>query len=222
MAVAKQIAIDGPAGAGKSTAARLVADRLGYLYIDTGAMYRAVALLALRAGVDLDDAENLTSLAEGMDLRLESAPGGCRVFAEGEEISEAIRLPEVGNAASPVSAVAGVRKALVARQQDLAASRSVVMDGRDIGTVVLPHAECKVYLTASPQVRAERRCKELLAKGIAADAAQIEREISERDQRDMSREHSPLCQAEGAVLLDSSGLTVDQVVDRIVAIAEEC
>jgi len=222
MTLAKQIAIDGPAGAGKSTVARLVADRLGYLYIDTGAMYRAVALLALRAGVALDDAENLTSLAEGMDLELASAPGGCRVLAEGEDITVAIRLPEVGNAASPVSAVAGVRKALVARQQALAAMGAVVMDGRDIGTVVLPEAACKIYLTASPQVRAERRTRELLGKGITADPEQIEQELMQRDQRDMNREHSPLCQAKDAVLLDSSGLTIDQVVERIVAIAEEC
>ncbi len=220
MRIAKQIAIDGPAGAGKSTAAKLVADQLGYLYIDTGAMYRAVALLALRAGIALDDGENLTSLAETMDLVLECAPGGCRVLAEGEDISQAIRLPEVGNAASPVSAVAGVRQALVARQQALAASLPVVMDGRDIGTVVLPDAECKIYLTASPRVRAERRARELLEKGLAADVDQIEQEIAERDRRDMNRAHSPLRQAEGAELLDNSCLSLAQVVAEIIRIAK--
>lgn len=219
---ARQIAIDGPAGAGKSTVARLVATELQYLYIDTGAMYRAVALLALRAGIAIDDAENLTALAETADIRLEPAENGCRVLAEGEDISAAIRAPQVGDAASPVSAVAGVRRALVARQQAMAAQQPVVMDGRDIGSVVLPQAQCKIYLTADARIRAQRRTDELLAKGIAADIEQIEADINERDQRDMNRAHSPLVRLPEAIVVDSSHMTIEQVVERILNAAEGC
>ena len=217
---AAQIAIDGPAGAGKSTVAKLVADRLGYLYIDTGAMYRAAALLALEQGVSFDDAEGLTSLIRGNDITLDPASSGCRVLINGRDVSRDIRLPEVGNAASPVSAVAEVRRLLVAMQQELAARRPVVMDGRDIGTVVLPDAACKIFLTASPRVRAQRRAKELLQKGLTVDIDQVEREIRERDERDSTRSASPLRQAEDAVLVDSSDMGIEEVVCRIIELAE--
>ena len=217
---AAQIAIDGPAGAGKSTVAKLIADRLGYLYIDTGAMYRAVALLALEQGVAFDDAEGLTELIRGNEISLEPAASGCRVLINGKDVSRDIRLPEVGNAASPVSAVAEVRSLLVAMQQELAARRPVVMDGRDIGTVVLPDAACKIFLTASPRVRALRRAKELQQKGLTADIDQVEREIRERDERDSTRAASPLRQAEDAVLVDSSDMSIEEVVCRIIELAE--
>ena len=217
---AAQIAIDGPAGAGKSTVAKLIADRLGYLYIDTGAMYRAVALLALEQGVAFDDAEGLTELIRGNEISLEPAASGCRVLINGKDVSREIRLPEVGNAASPVSAVAEVRSLLVAMQQELAARRPVVMDGRDIGTVVLPDAACKIFLTASPRVRALRRAKELQQKGLPADIDQVEREIRERDERDSTRAASPLRQAEDAVLVDSSDMGIEEVVCRIIELAE--
>ncbi len=217
---ARQIAIDGPAGAGKSTVAKRVAGLLGYLYIDTGAMYRAIALLALRRQIPFDDAAALSELAEQADLRLESAPFGCRVFLGGEDVSEQIRRPEVGNAASPVSAVPGVRTALVRRQQEMASAAPVVMDGRDIGTVVLPQADCKVFLTASLPVRAERRWRELREKGLPAELSVIEAEMAERDYRDSHRETSPLKQADDAVLLDSSDLDINQVVTRILELAQ--
>ena len=217
---AAQIAIDGPAGAGKSTVAKLIADRLGYLYIDTGAIYRAVALLAIEQGVAFDDAESLVALIRDNKIDLEPAPNGCRVLIDDRDVSQDIRLPEVGNAASPVSAVAEVRELLVAMQQDLAARRPVVMDGRDIGTVVLPDAPCKVFLTASPRVRALRRANELRLKGLVVDVDQVEREIMERDQRDSTRAVSPLRQADDAVLVDSSYMTIEQVVSRIIELAE--
>lgn len=217
---ARQIAIDGPAGAGKSTVARLVAGRLGYLYIDTGAMYRAVAWAALEQGVAVEDEAALAAIAANPLLRLEAAEDGCRVWYGERDISQEIRLPQVGNMASPVSAHPEVRRALVARQQEMASSQPVVMDGRDIGTVVLPQAECKIFLTASPRIRAERRWAELAGKGIAADVEQIRGEIEERDQRDSNRAASPLRQAEDAYLLDSSYLTIDQVVEGIIKIAE--
>ena len=217
---AAQIAIDGPAGAGKSTVAKLIADRLGYLYIDTGAMYRAVALLAIEQGVAFDDAEGLVALIRDNRIDLEPAAGGCRVLIDDRDVSQDIRLPEVGNAASPVSAVGEVRELLVAMQQDLAARRPVVMDGRDIGTVVLPDAPCKVFLTASPRVRALRRANELRLKGLTVDVDQVEREIMERDQRDSTRAVSPLRQADDAVLVDSSDMTIEQVVSRIIELAE--
>lgn len=218
---ARQIAIDGPAGAGKSTVARRVAAQLGYLYIDTGAMYRAVALLALEEGCPPTDENRLSELAASDQLILRPGAAGCRVFWGQREISAEIRQPEVGNLASPVSALPRVRQALVARQRALAAAEPVVMDGRDIGTVVLPQAQCKVFLTASPRVRAERRGLELANKGLRVDLDQVERDICQRDQQDSNRQHSPLRQAEDARLLDSSNLSIEQVVAQIIAWAEE-
>lgn len=218
---AKQIAIDGPSGAGKSTAARLVAQKLGYLYIDTGAMYRAVGLIAMRQKIDFADEPALTALTERLDIRLESGGEAYRVSVDGEDISAAIRRPEVGNAASAVSTLAGVRQMLVQKQQEMAAAQPVVMDGRDIGTVVLPQAACKIFLTAQPRIRAERRAYELREKGLAADVEQIAREMAERDYRDSNRANSPLRQAEDAHLVDNSDLDIDQVVERIIQIAEK-
>lgn len=209
------VAIDGPAGAGKSTIARRVADRLGFTYIDTGAMYRAVALAGLRAGVDVGDQERMESIAGA--IRIDFAPGG-RTLLDGEDVSEAIRAPEISPAASKVSVFPGVRRALVEKQRAIGAQRSVVMEGRDIGSVVFPNAEVKIYLDADPRVRAERRLRELIGKGIDADAAVIEREIRERDHRDSTRADSPLTRPAGAVCLDTTPLTPEQVEAAILEI----
>jgi cytidylate kinase len=216
---ARQIAIDGPAGAGKSTVAKQVAARLDYLYIDTGAMYRAVALIALRRGLAVDDAPALTSVAQEICIELINENGEYRVYCDKEDISAAIRTDSVGNAASPVSAVPGVRAALVAQQQRLGARDGVVMDGRDIGTKVLPWAECKVFLTAAPAERARRRAVELTSKGQDVNIEQVRRDMEERDARDSSRADSPLTQAVDAVLLDTDDLTIEQVVERILQLA---
>jgi CMP/dCMP kinase len=200
------VAIDGPAGAGKSTIARRVAERMSFLYIDTGAMYRAVALAALRAGVPLDDDAALARIAEGARIEL---GGGVRL--NGEDISEAIRTPEVSQAASRVSAAPGVRAALVRKQQAMGAQGCAVMEGRDIGTVVFPQAEVKVFLTATAEERARRRVEELRAKGIAAEVADVAREMRERDLRDSTREVSPLRRADDAFEIDTTGLTLEQV-----------
>ncbi|MBQ6808011.1 MAG: (d)CMP kinase [Firmicutes bacterium] len=214
---AKQIAIDGPAGAGKSTIAKMLAQHLGYVYIDTGAMYRAVALLAQRRAVSPEDQIALASLVQEARIQLDR---NGHVFLNGEDVTQEIRLPEVGNMASAVSAVAAVREALVRQQREMASQQGVVMDGRDIGTVVLPQADCKIFLTASSRVRAERRTKELLEKGLSADLEQIQREIEERDYRDSHREISPLRQAEDAFLLDSSELDIPQVLEKMISLAE--
>lgn len=216
-----QIAIDGPAGAGKSTAAKAVAEQLGFLYIDTGAMYRAIALLAIRQGIAFDDTSRLTALAETAEIHLYAAPGSCGVVLNGEDVSQEIRKPEVGNAASPVSAVLGVRHALVRKQQQLASTQPVVMDGRDVGTVVLPAAQLKIFLSSSPHIRAQRRAQELAERGFCVDAATIEKEMIERDQRDSTRAHSPLRQAPDAVVIDNSFLEASDVQARILALVKE-
>ena len=216
---ARQIAIDGPAGAGKSTVAKGVAQKLGYLYIDTGAMYRAIAYLALRQGVALDDEAALAALATRAKIVLASQGEQTRVYVDGEEVSLQIREPAVGAAASPVSAVLGVREALVKQQQALAASEAVVMDGRDIGTHVLPDADCKIFLTASLEERVRRRAKEWRERGVEISDEQVRAEMAERDYRDSHREHSPLRQAEDAVLIDSSTMTADEVIATSCALA---
>jgi len=198
------VAIDGPAGAGKSTVARALAERLGYTYLDSGAMYRCVALLSLDAPNDRPAA-----LARGAQIEL-----GERILLDGRDVSEAIRAPEVSEAASRVAADAGVRTALVTSQRALIADGDWVAEGRDIGTVVAPEAELKVFLTASPEERAHRRAAEL-----GADPQTVLAEQALRDERDTTREHSPLAAAPGAVLLDTSGLTVAEVVERIAALA---
>jgi cytidylate kinase len=213
------VAIDGPAGAGKSTIARRLAGRLGFVYIDSGAMYRAVGLWALRAGIPLDDADRLAALAREASIELE--PGGAAVRLNGEDVTEAIRTPEVSQAASRVSTVGGVRRAMVEQQRAMARRASVVMEGRDIGTVVFPDAAVKIFLDADPAERASRRVKELSDKGEAVDPADMARQIQERDSRDRGRAEAPLVQAPDAVYVDSTGLTIEQVEERLLKLIRE-
>ena len=206
------IAVDGPAGAGKSTVSKIVAARLGYTYIDTGAMYRAVALKVLQSGEPLSE-----QLVSNVDIRLDAS---ARVFLDGREVTKEIRTPEVSRGASDVATVGYVRKKLTELQREMATQGKVVMDGRDIGTQVLPNADLKIFLTASVEERARRRLAELNAKGLAADFAQVAKEISLRDKQDSEREIAPLAQAEDAILLDSTALTIDEVVTEILRLAE--
>ena len=215
------IAIDGPVGAGKSCIAALVAKRLGILYLDTGAMYRAVGLYMLRNGVDPHDAINVAKRAPLVHVDVRYEDGEQRVLLGGEDVSEAIRNNEVSMAASAVSDVAVVRHLMVSRQQEIARARSLVMDGRDIGTCVLPEATLKVYLTADAEERARRRCQQLAQKGVDVPLEQVLSELKARDHADMTRVVSPLRQADDAVLIDSTSLTVEQVVDRILALLDE-
>ena len=217
------IAIDGPAGAGKSTVARILAKELGIAYLDTGAMYRALAWLALELGVDLTDETELAMLQQRDLLRVVVTDEGSRIFYEGSDITPMLHSAEVGQNASRVSAFAKVRHLIVAWQQQFAASRDAVLDGRDIGTVVLPEAKIKLFISASPSVRAKRRYDELESRGILGSftSAEIEAEIIERDERDINREHSPLRQAEDAVFLDSSELSIAEVVAKALGLIEE-
>ena len=210
------IAIDGPAGAGKSTIAKQIAKRLGFIYVDTGAMYRAMALYFLRRQIDASDNENIEKHCDGINITIEYMDGEQIVLLNGENVNGLIRTEEVGNMASAVSVNKTVRLKLVELQRQLARKNNVIMDGRDIGTYVLPDADLKIYLTASSKVRAMRRYKELKEKGIEADITIIEQDIIERDRRDMNREFAPLRQAEDAVYLDSSDMTIDEVVDYII------
>ena len=207
------IALDGPSGVGKSSTAKRVAARLGWDYLDTGAMYRSVALAALRAGIGASDAGALATLLPA--IRLEQ--GGGRFLLNGEDVSGAIRAPEVTALVSPLSADPGVREALVAQQRQIGARGRFVVDGRDIGTVVFPSACCKVFLTASVAARARRRFLELRAKGADVDESEVARDLEARDHRDSTRAVAPLKMADGAWELDSSALGLDQVVDAIVA-----
>ena len=216
-----QIAIDGPAGAGKSTIAKRLAKESGYIYVDTGAMYRAMALYLLRCGVDMEDAAAISEKCAGADISIAFEDGLQQVILNGENVSGLIRTEEVSSMASKSSVNVDVRAKLVELQQKLAKKESLVMDGRDIGTVVLPDAEVKIYLTASSAVRAKRRYDELRAKGEDCELAQIEADIIERDHRDMTREISPLKQADDAVLVDTSDMTVEEVENRLVSIVEE-
>jgi CMP/dCMP kinase len=214
------IAIDGPAGAGKSTVARAVARRLGYLFINTGAMYRAVAWKALREGVPLDDANAVGRLASESLIELTGDVDSTRALIDGRDITDEIATPQVGQAASIVSTVSAVRRALVARQQQMGRAGGVVLEGRDIGTQVFPNADVKIYLDASPEARAQRRYDEDLARGVAvASLEEMKEEIERRDHRDKTRADSPLLRAEDAVYIDSSEMTVDEVVGRILEIA---
>ncbi len=212
------IAIDGPAGAGKSTIAKKVAKNRGYIYVDTGAMYRAMALYLIRENIDSKDSVAIEAACENADISIEYRDGEQVVLLNGENVNAFLRTEEVGNMASASSVNGKVRAKLQQLQQKLAASADVVMDGRDIGTAVLPNADVKIYLTASSMVRAKRRYAELLAKGEEADIAQIEADIIERDHRDMTRELNPLTQAADAVLVDSSDMAIDEVVACIDAI----
>ena len=215
------IAIDGPAGAGKSTVARTVARRLGYLFINTGAMYRAVAWKALRQGVSLDDTKRVGQLAGESLIELAGNVDSLRVLIDGRDITGEIATPQISQAASVVSAIPTVRRALVARQQQMGRAGGVVIEGRDIGTQVFPNAEVKIYLDASSEARAERRFAEDADRGVAvASLEQMKSEIEERDQRDKTRADSPLTQAEGAIYIDSSAMTIEEVVERILEIVK--
>lgn len=216
MRTAAIVAIDGPVGAGKSTVAMGVARALGIRYIDTGAMYRSVAWLALRQGVDLRDERAVASIAASASIEFVPANSRQGVVVNGTDVTEAIRTPEVSEAASVVSAHPAVRHAMVALQRRMGAEGGVVMEGRDIGTVVFPDAEVKVFLDASPEERARRRFKELVAKGVAVDYESLKKAEEERDRRDSTRAHSPLRRAPDAVVIDTTGLTVQEIVDRIV------
>ena len=214
------IAIDGPAGAGRSTIAKEVARRLGFVYVDTGAMYRTMALHFIRSGIDPKDEQAVAASCRDVDVSLRYENGVQQVLLGGENVTGLIRTEEVGNMASATSVYKPVREKLVELQQALARRENVVMDGRDIGTCVLPDAPAKIYLTASSAVRAGRRYKELVEKGVECDLAEIERDIIDRDYRDMNRENSPLRQAEDAVLVDSSCMTVEQVIAAILEAAK--
>ena len=214
------IAIDGPAGAGKSTIAKKIAKKMNYIYVDTGAMYRAMALFLIRSGVTKDDTTKIEEVCQQADISIEYKDGEQIVLLNGENVNGLIRTEEVGNMASVSSANGKVREKLVQLQKELAKKTDVVMDGRDIGTCVLPNADTKVYLTASSQVRAKRRFDELTQKGETCDLGKIEQDIIERDHRDMTREISPLKQAEDAVLVDSSNMTIDEVVEKIISICK--
>lgn len=219
--MAFNIAIDGPAGAGKSTIAKKLAKELGYVYVDTGAMYRAMAYFFLQQGVDKDDEAAITAAVSGADVTIRYENGAQQVLLNGENVTAYLRTEQVGNMASATSVYPAVRTKLVALQQKLAKTTDVIMDGRDIGTCVLPDAQVKIYLTASVDTRAKRRYNELVEKGEAADLEKIATDIEARDNRDMHREMSPLRQAEDAVLVDSSDMSIDEVVAAIRGIAEE-
>ena len=214
--MAMNVAIDGPAGAGKSTIAKAIAKKLGYVYVDTGAMYRAMALYFLRSNISKDDEAKISSVVDDISVSIKYEDGAQHVILNGEDVTGLIRTEEVGNMASATSVYGPVRTKLVALQQELAKTTDVIMDGRDIGTVVLPNADVKVFLTASVECRAKRRYDELVAKGQEADFNQIAKDIEERDYRDSHREISPLKQADDATLVDSSNMTIDEVVDTII------
>ncbi len=214
--MAMNVAIDGPAGAGKSTIAKAVAAKKGYVYVDTGAMYRAMALYFLRANINKDDEEKISSVVDDINVSIRYEDGSQHVILNDEDVTGLIRTEEVGNMASATSVFGAVRTKLVALQQELAKTTDVIMDGRDIGTVVLPNADVKVFLTASVECRAKRRFDELKAKGENPDFDKIAKDIEERDYRDSHREISPLKQAKDAVLVDSSDMTINEVVDTII------
>ena len=212
------IAIDGPAGAGKSTIAKAIAKKMKIIYVDTGAMYRAMALFMLRERVDISDTEAVSQKCKEADITIGYENGEQVVYLNGENVNSLLRTEEVGNMASAISVQPSVRKKLVELQQALAAKCDCIMDGRDIGTCVLPDAQVKIYLTASSDVRARRRYEELKAKGQQCDYEKIKADIEQRDYRDMHREYSPLKQAVDAVLVDSSEMTIEEVIDRIVGL----
>ncbi|MDE6713102.1 MAG: (d)CMP kinase [Lachnospiraceae bacterium] len=216
--MATVIAIDGPAGAGKSTIAKLVAKELNAIYIDTGAMYRAMALYLLRNHIDIEDEKALTECVASADISIRFVDGEQQVWLNGENVNGLIRTEEVGAMASVSSAKGVVRVKLVDLQRKLAEDHDVVMDGRDIGTHVLPNAKPKIFLTASSKVRAKRRYDELTARGESCDLETIEKDIIERDERDKNREISPLRQAEDAILVDTSDMTIDQVKEKIISL----
>ncbi|MBQ6383407.1 MAG: (d)CMP kinase [Clostridia bacterium] len=214
------VAIDGPVGAGKSSVADAAAKRLGILHLDTGAMYRALGYTALQENIDVQDEAAVVALCGRIRLDVSHQADGQHTFAEGEDVTGKIRTPEVSMAASTVSRYAEVRRAMVRQQQRLAAETDMLLDGRDICTTVLPNATAKIYLTASPEVRARRRWLEMQEKGMNESYEKVLEDVIRRDEQDMNRAVEPLRQAEDAVLVDSSGLTFDETVDRILAIVE--
>lgn len=215
------IAVDGPAGSGKSTVAKAVARKLGIIYVDTGAMYRTVALYCAQKCIPWEEEANVVASLADMKMKIVPEEGGQRIFLQEEDVTTAIRSAEIGKGASTVAAYPQVREAMVALQQEMAKEHSVIMDGRDIGTVVLPDAEVKVYLDAGVEERARRRVGELEAKGEAADLEEIKKMIIERDYNDMHREHSPLKKADDAISLDSTGMSIEEVQQAILNIVAE-
>ena len=215
------IAIDGPAGAGKSTIARRVAKEKGYIYVDTGAMYRAIGLYFMNEGVDAENAAAVLDALAAIQVEIKYEAGEQQVYLNGKNVSKKIRQEAVGNMASKVATKQAVRDKLLDLQRNLAATQDVVMDGRDIGTFVLPNAELKIYLTASVDTRADRRYKELVEKHMPADLEEIKRDIEARDYQDMHREIAPLVQTQDAVLIDSSDMTIEQVVQKILKLYKE-
>lgn len=219
--MAVNIAIDGPAGAGKSSIAKRAAATLGYIYVDTGALYRTIGLNVLRRGLDTKDAEAVTATLSDVQVSLRFVDGEQRVFLGDEDVSAAIRTPEASMAASNVSAIPAVREHLFSLQQRIAAENNCLMDGRDIGTVVLPNADVKIFLTASAETRADRRCKELAEKGLNTPYEEVLRDIIERDYNDSHRAIAPLKQAADAVLLDTSALSFDESYEAVIQIVKE-
>lgn len=215
------IAIDGPSGAGKSSLAKALAKDLGYVYVDTGAMYRSIGLYAVRAGVDPHDADAVAALLPGIKLDIRLLDGTQHVYLNGEDVSTAIRAENIGMAASAVATHPAVRTFLLDTQRGLAESQNILMDGRDIGTVILPDAPVKIFLTASAQSRAERRYKELIEKGQQVTMDGILHDINERDRQDMTRAVAPLKQADDAVLLDTSSLTLEESIAAVLRIIRE-
>ncbi len=215
------IAIDGPAGAGKSTAAKLISKELGFIYIDTGALYRSIGIAVLRKGLKTDDVNDVTAVLPEVSLTLEFVDGEQHVFLNGEDVSRDIRLPEASMAASNVSAIPEVRSFLLDMQKRFAKENNCLMDGRDIGTVILPDAQLKIFLTASAEIRAERRYKELIEKGTPKDYDELLAEIRQRDYNDSHRAVAPLKPADDAVIIDSSDMTLEQVVEKVVSLAKE-
>lgn len=215
-----KIAIDGPAGAGKSTISKAAAKKLGFIYIDTGAMYRAVGLAAVRQGIDTTDTEGVTSILDDIEISISYEESGQQIFLNGENVSTHIRLPEISVAASNVAVIPAVRLKLVELQRELASHNDVLMDGRDIGTYVLPDAEVKIFLTASVEERAMRRYRELAEKGIQADFDEVKADMEYRDKNDSEREFAPLKPAEDSIILDNTDLSLEQSVDKICEIAE--
>lgn len=214
------IAIDGPAGAGKSTIAKMIAKKKNYIYVDTGAMYRAMALYFIESGISADEQDKISEVCKDIDVTLTYENGEQVVLLNGRNVNGLIRTEQVGNMASASSVNKDVREKMMELQRALAQKENVVMDGRDIGTVVLPNADVKVYLTASSKVRAERRFEELRAKGVECDIDVIEKDIIERDYRDMNRDIAPLKQADDATLLDSSNMTIEEVADAIIGLCK--
>ena len=215
------IAIDGPAGAGKSTIAKRVAKEMGYIYVDTGAMYRSLALYFIRLGIDKDDEARISEAVKDADVTIKYVNGEQQVLLNDENVTGLIRTEEVGNMASASSVYSSVRSKLLDLQRNLAVSNDVIMDGRDIGTCVLPNAQVKVFLTASVDTRADRRYKELVEKGENPDLDKIKKDIEERDYRDSHRENAPLRQADDATLVDSSNMSIEEVVDAIINLCKD-